>query len=298
MKSGRIFWGIFFVLAGLLLLADRYDFFTIGWEHLWRIWPLVLVCVGAAILLRGSRYRWVALVLGGACLALLVASVLSLSWVGGNWETHRDAREQTFAIPLGQTPGRATMEFEGGAGSLEMRSGDSSLFEATTHASFGEYTFDYDSTGGRSNIRVSFDGGNRKWRIGKLDNYAIVRLHSRPAWNLDLNLGAAKIDLDLSQLTVERLNLNTGATRARIRLGDRAKEAEVEVNAGASSITIDVPESAGCELRIDAPLSSKHFRRFTKVGDGEYRSENYSSAEKKITISVHAGVSSVKVERY
>jgi hypothetical protein len=145
---------------------------------------------------------------------------------------------------------------------------------------------------------VSFEGGHRNWRIGRLDNYAIVRLHSRPAWNLDLNLGAARIDLDLTQLTVEHLSLNTGATRARIKLGDRAKESEVEVNAGASSITISVPESAGCELRVDAPLSSKHFRGFTKVADGEYRSENYSSAEKKISVSVHAGVSSVKVERY
>jgi hypothetical protein len=298
MKSGRIFWGVFFVLVGLFFLADRYDLFTIGWDHLWQFWPLVLISIGAAILLRGSRYKWIPLVIGAACLAILVASIFSFSWVGGEWETHRDAREQSFRIPLSDTLANASLSFEGGAGSLEVSDGDSMFFEATTHASFGEYTFDYDSSGGRRDIRVSFEGSHKGWRLGKLDNYAILKLHPVPSWDLDLNLGASNIDIDFSRLAVERLNLNTGAARAKIRMGSRADDAQVDVNAGASSITIRVPEKSGCEIQVDAPLSSKHFRGFTKVGDGDYETDNYSSAEKKISIRIHAGVSSIKVERY
>jgi hypothetical protein len=289
---------VFFVLVGLLLLADRYGFFTIGWEELWRFWPLVLVFIGAAILLRGSKYRWGALALGGVLLALIIVSVLSFSWVGGDWTLRRDVREQSFSIPFRDSVRNASLTYEGGAGALEVREGSGQLFDATTHASFGEYTFEYDSSGNTDEIHVYFEGQRRHWRLGRLDNYAIVTLHAKPVWALDLNLGAAKIDLDLERLAVERLRLKTGAATAKIKLGALAKQADVDVEAGASSVRIDVPESVGCEIRVEAPLSSKRFPDFKKVGDGEYQTENYYSAEKKISIAVRAGVSSVRVSRY
>lgn len=298
MKPARLFWGVFFVLVGLLLLADRYGFFTIGWEELWRFWPLVLVFIGAAILLRGSKYRWVALALGGILLALIIVSVLSFSWVGGDWTLRRDVREQSFSIPFRDSVKRASLTYEGSAGALEVREGSGQLFAATTHASFGEYSFEYDSSGNTHEIRVFFEGRQRHWRLGRLDNYAIVTLHAMPVWTIDLNLGAAKVDLDLERLAVERLRFKTGATSAKIRLGSLVKEADVDVEAGASTVRIDVPESAGCEIRVEAPLSSKKFPGFKKVGNGEYQSENYYSAEKKISIAVRAGVSSIKVSRY
>jgi hypothetical protein len=69
------------------------------------------------------------------------------------------------------------------------------------------------------------------------------------------------------------------------------------VNAGASSIRIEVPESAGCRVRVEAPLSGKRLPGFEKVGKGEYETENFSSAEKKISLLLHAGVSSIRVTR-
>ncbi len=53
--------------------------------------------------------------------------------------------------------------------------------------------------------------------------------------------------------------------------------------------------AAVCEIRAEAPLSSKDFRGFTKVHSGVYQTDNFDSASKKIYIDVHAGVSSLSV---
>jgi hypothetical protein len=298
MKPGRVFWGVFFVLLGFLLLAARFGFFTIVWTDLWRFWPLVLVLIGGALLLRGSKYSMLMLGLGGGLLAILLVSLFTFSWIDGDWETSRDSREQTFTVPYDTVTQRASLVYEGGAGTVEVHGGAQGLFDANTRTSFGEYLFSVDSIGEGKEIRMTFEGGGHKWRIGRLDHDAVVALRAGPVWDLDMSLGAAKVDLDLSALTVDRLKLENGAARATIRLGDRGKETIVNIDAGASSIRLEVPESAGCELRVEAPLSSKRFPGFEKLGDGEYRTENFSSAERKISVTIHAGVSSIRVTRY
>ncbi|MCZ6777287.1 MAG: hypothetical protein O7D34_12685, partial [Ignavibacteria bacterium] len=70
------------------------------------------------------------------------------------------------------------------------------------------------------------------------------------------------------------------------------------VDAGASSITISVPSSAGCEIRYNGGLSRKRFHEFEKVDTDTYRSENFAWSPRKIYIDINVGVSSVKVIRY
>ncbi len=298
MKPGRVFWGVFFVLLGLLLLAGRFGLFSFDWSDLWRFWPLVLVLIGGALLFKGSKYSILLLGLGGAVLALLLVSLFSFSWIDGGWDLPRDSREQTYTIPYEQGISRASLVYEGGAGTFEIQSGSQALFDAATRSSFGEYEFSVDSTGDGREIHLTFEGSHRGWHIGRMDNTATVMLHPDPAWDLDLNIGAARLDLDLSSLIVDRLKLENGASRTRVRLGERGKETSVDIQAGASSIRVEVPESAGCELQVDGALTSRRFPGFEKVGDGEYRTENFSSAERRISIAIRAGVSSIRVERY
>jgi hypothetical protein len=297
MKTSRLFWGAFFVSLGLLLLADRYDLFTLGWEEVWRFWPLLLIFLGAAMLFRTSHFRTLAIVLGGLALALLVAAFLSFAWGGRDWETRRESRGESFTLPIGDSIKDASLVFQGGAGVLEVREDSSALLQATTHTDYGSYTYEVDSSDGAARIRVAFEGGRKGWRIGWLENDALLLLHPRPSWDLDFELGASRIDLDLTKLAVEHLHIKMGASRSTIRLGDLAPESEVEIEAGVSSLTIEVPEALGCRLRLDAPVSGKKIHGFTKVGDGEYETDNASTAEKRANIFLHAGVSSIRVNR-
>ncbi len=298
MKPGRVFWGVCFVLLGLLLLAARFSLFAICWSDLWRFWPLVLVLIGGALLLKGTRYSMLLLGLGGAALAILLVSLFSFSWMDGEWGPAQETHEQTFTVPYAEGIPRASLVYEGGAGTFDVQGGSGALFDATTRSSFGEYLFSVDSSGEGRDIRLTFSGSHRGWHFWRSGHEANVMLHQGPAWDLDLSVGASRLDLDLSSLVVDRLKVGSGASRAQIKLGEKGKDTDVESQAGASTIRVEVPESAGCEVRVEGALASKHFPGFEKVGSGEYRTENFASAERKISIAIHAGVSSIRVSRY
>ena len=300
MKSSRVFWGVFLVLFGLLLLADRFGYFALDLYGLWRFWPLILVFIGLGLIYRGSTYRWVPVALAGILGALILASLVNLSWGDREWHSDlgRETQTQDFTIGMHSGLERAAFRFEGGAGTLQVRAGEGDLFTAHTTTDVGEYTLNYDSVGGHDDLSLWLEGSHRGWRFGHLENRAEVRLNPGPAWSLDFDMGAASVDLDLTKLSVERLSVDCGASKSVIRLGDRASESEVEISAGASTLRIEVPESAGCEVRIEAPLSSKRLSGFTKVRSGEYQTENFGTAGKSISIRIHAGVSSVRVNRY
>jgi hypothetical protein len=72
----------------------------------------------------------------------------------------------------------------------------------------------------------------------------------------------------------------------------------VNIHAGVSSISVQVPESAGCEISSESGLSSKTFNGFVEGGDGNYRTANFDTASRKIFVYFKAGVSSLKVVRY
>ena len=300
MKLSRVFWGAFLVLLGLLLLADRFGVFVVDLYDLWKFWPLILVFIGLGLIYRSSTFRWVPVAIAGILGAFILASMVNIPWMDREWRTERgrETHTQDFTMNMRPQLERASFRFDGGAGSLNVRAGEGDLISAHTTTDFGEYRLEYDSIGGRDELALWLEGSRRGWRFGRLENSAEVMLNPGPVWSLDFDMGASSVDLDLSKLAVERLTVDCGASKSVIRLGSRAEDVEVDINAGASSLRVEVPESAGCEVRIEAPLSSKRLPGFTKVGSGEYQTENFGSAGKSISISIHAGVSSVRVTRY
>jgi hypothetical protein len=83
-----------------------------------------------------------------------------------------------------------------------------------------------------------------------------------------------------------------------MKLSDKAPSTEVEINAGASSVTLRIPKSARCRVHMDAVLSSEDLTGFTKKSNGYYESDNFNGKGNLINISVDAGMSSVTIERY
>ena len=59
-----------------------------------------------------------------------------------------------------------------------------------------------------------------------------------------------------------------------------------------------VPETSGCEVKLEGALNSKDFAGFKKVSSDLYRTANFDTASKKIFINIDSGVSSLNVDRY
>ena len=139
-----------------------------------------------------------------------------------------------------------------------------------------------------------------KVRLGK-DNYrnnVEMALNEKPEWDLNFDVGAASLDLDLTPYIISKVDIDMGAAALNIKLGDKSDLTRVKIKAGASDIDILIPDSVGCEINSDVSLSSKYYQGFEKVKKDIYRTDNFDSAKKRIYIEIDCGVSSVDVRKY
>src|SRR5262245_47441127 len=75
---GYLFWGIFFVLLGAIPLADREGWIKVGGlGDAWRLWPLIIIGIGVAILFSRTRLALVATVVAALVLGTLAGTALS-----------------------------------------------------------------------------------------------------------------------------------------------------------------------------------------------------------------------------
>lgn len=209
----------------------------------------------------------------------------------------REMTSQTFMERYDPSLHRASLRFISGAGTFTIRDTCADLFQAETSSDFGRYDIDTRTMNDGKDVTLSMEDRHVTLRAGGR-NTVTMKLHQAPVWSLRLELGAAKLDADLSSFNAEDVDVRTGAADVRLRLGERADDCRVRIQAGVSSITVAVPESAGCEISSESGLTSKNFSGFDDRRDGEYRTANFDSAPKKIHLSFKAGVSSLRVVRY
>jgi hypothetical protein len=294
MNTSRIFWGTLWIVAGVLILLAKLDVMTLQVGSLWKFWPLILVLWGISVLTGAKAIR--------ALLAILAALLLGLIIYGvwEEWGSGREPREltnQKFSETYDTTLHHASLRFVSGAGSFTLRDTSAELLRAETITDFGKYEIESVTRNDGRDLTLRLGDHPGPFRAGR-KNSVTMSLHPAPVWSLDLQLGAAKLDADLSPFTVEKIDIKTGVADVRVMLGDRADESRVRIQAGVSSIVVRVPESAGCEISSESGLTSKTFEGFAERGDGVYRTAKFEEASKKIYLSFKAGVSSLKVVRY
>jgi hypothetical protein len=310
MKTKHVFWGVLFISIGLLWLLDHFINFRYEWGELWRLWPIVIILLGVSVMVRNQLVKCVLSGFTAFILAFaLFASVkYGLVYSGNGMEFSFDDNNHglmsyhygvtDYSEPFSSKYEKASLHFKAGAGSFIVQDTTRELFFAHTEGKQDNYTLTKEVS--QNNVDLNFEMAQRHVSIfsGKNRNRVELKLNSDPSWDLDFDLGAASVNFDLSSYITEKVSINMGAASLKLKLGDRAEETRLDLNAGASSIDIEVPEDAACEIKTDVSLSSKHFEGFKSVDDDTYRTDNFNSAKKKIYISIDSGVSSIRVNRY
>lgn len=296
MKTGRVFWGVFLLTLGAAFLLEKFGVLDLHWRYAWQFWPVALIAWGVAVLFGGKTVKLIAVIVAAIVLALVLVAISTFSW--GCDEPGEAAMTQDFHEEYVPGTQRATFRLESGAGSFSIQDTTTDFVEVFTETSLGKYTLDREGDSDAVAFTLQLDGARKSWHLGRTHNEARIHLNTAPVWDIDLQVGAAKMQCDLSAYKVENLNVDCGAASVDLRLGSGVKETMVNIDAGASSLAIEVPAAVGCEVRLEAPLSSKNLPGFTRLSKGHYQSENFDTAGEHCRIDVDAGVSSIRIERY
>lgn len=304
MKTKHIFWGLLFITIGLLVLFNNFGMMNIYWSNVWKFWPVVIVLWGISFLTKNVIIKNVIVASAAILLAVTIfASVKSATDVLSNdieFVIDGDDIEYdvtNYSQPYDSTIQTATFNFDAGAGSFIMANTTDSLIDVVTEGIKNNFSLTHLSADSKSNIDLEMKNTRFSFGKGKMKNKVDISLNTNPVWDINFDIGAAKIDLDLTPYKTENITIDMGAASLKLKLGDKVDKTDLQIDAGASSIEIEIPESSGCEIRSEVSLSSKSFEGFKKISSDLYRTEGFDNAQKKIYIDLECGVSSIKVRR-
>lgn len=267
MNRNSMYWGIVFVVFGGLLLLNNFGIFRF---ELWRVfWPVLVILMGVWVLWQSQSGR-------------------------ESFET-----ETTSVLLDGADQARISMHH--GAGELRVGGGASS-----NELISGSFSGGVKQTSSRSGdrldltLKVPSDGfpfvfAPFLWGPGNRILWD-VQLNPDLPISLEVNNGASDTHLDLSQTQVKELTIKTGASSTKVMAPAQAEYTRVKVDAGAASVTIQVPEGVAARLEVDGGLLGVEVdqNRFPKIGK-IYQSPDYDNAANKIDIKIDAGAGSISL---
>ncbi|MBR9976527.1 MAG: hypothetical protein KFH87_00440, partial [Bacteroidetes bacterium] len=288
MKSGRIFWGSLLLVIGVLGLLHNFLDVTICWSALWKLWPLLLVFLGISVFLRDSKSKWIVIAGIGLLTGVVLFSFVqrgcsgihrAVDGISFNNDGGGQYTAQELHAPWDSAATHALFAFEGGAGKFRIGGTTEEFVSASIRSNISDYSLDTRQDYDMPSFVLNMMDNSVSWKGGNVHNSAHIRLHPDPLWNVDINAGAAKIQCDLREYRIARLDLDAGAADIDIQLGNRADTATVRIQTGASKLRLSVPYDVGCELRSDAALSRRDIRGFVRGEDGIYRSDDFETSD-------------------
>lgn len=298
MKFRNIFWGIILIFIGVLFTMENLNVIDFDWYNMWRLWPVIIILWGISILPVKDiiKIALVMVVLGGSIYYMVNDNVKWRIQDDNYTEISSKAVNQEFQVPYEDSTTTATFHMEMAAGSLSMYEVTDQLVDFRKSGSLIDYRYIVKQEDGDVDVRILMDDDVSY--NSKQKNRIDVKLSPIPVWDLNFEVGAAEVNLDFTSYRIEKLDIEGGAASFNLKLGDLYAETHVDIEAGASSIDLRIPESSGCELKINTVLSGRTITGFEKIDHGLYRTENFDQAENKIYMEVNAAVSSYTIKRY
>ncbi len=305
MKNKDIFWGVILMVIGGLIALRNFDIFYFSWSSFFSLWPFLLIFWGIAIIPVKHSVK-----LGLSIAAIIIAIVMLINSPAHNnhwrfWdyddyteeydEQDEEMNEQQFSDDFSPDIKKAKLKLDAAAGKFRINGSTSKLFDFENKGS-GIYTATTEENDGVPTIDIK--NASRHIHNGDNSNDSWLALNTEPVWDININAGAASLDIDLSDHKVERIDIDGGAAGIKLRLGNTVKKATVKINAGASGIKIRIPEEAACEVRATTVLSSLDMNDFNKIDKNLYRTPGFSDTTNQIFINIDAAVSGLKIIRY
>jgi hypothetical protein len=297
------------IAVGLVLLGNTFGFISwTVWLTMLSLWPLLLVALGIELLGRGLHLDWVRalsnvlLILGLAYGVFVLGpgwnngpAPMSGSFVGGAAYQASAPHETTL------TAGTATVKV--GAIRLAVGAGDQLAAISGGAPNGDEPALSTSVSGGVADVTVS-DPTGRVVLIPLPDRTLTLTLDRSVPWKtLRLDVGAAQVEADLRDLSIGAVDLNVGASSARMWIGKKANDVAVDVAGGATAVTVLVPadaavtvDSKGGLLAVSVPSSFRHLSGIAAFGESSWSAAG--SGGPHIAIAVQSGMASLDIQTY
>jgi len=266
MRHNQLFWGVALVLIGGFMLASQMGIRLPNGMSLMDIfWPLILILGGVWVL------------------------------VGVFLRPSSTNEVQNASIDL-QGANSANLKISHGAGELKIHSGTTA-----NEIAHGSFAGGLEHTATRNGDRLEVQMKPAK----SFTDFPFFGPHTQLDWDvalnaeiptaLTLNVGANKSMIDLREMNITDLKLETGASDTRLTLPARGRF-RADIDMGAAALEVTVPDSLSARIRASLGAADLNINqsRFPRNGS-YYQSPDYDSAANAVDMTIDAGAASIKV---
>jgi hypothetical protein len=255
-------------------------------------WPIIIIILGGIWLLGNMNILRINI---WAMILPILLIALGISILLGNSARTLTAETERLSIPL-EGAEKARIRLGYGAGRVNLSSGaEPGMLLTGTFIGGVEQSTQHEGT----NLSVRLDSpmmvqfpfdqlpSSREWKIG---------MSGQIPMSLEVHAGAAEMNLNLTDLRVTDIQIETGASSTTLLLPSQAGSTRVNIKGGAASFDIRVPEGVAARIRSESAMTDikVNSQRFSRAG-GWYESSNFASATNKVEIEIQMGVGSVTV---
>ncbi|MBV6395564.1 MAG: hypothetical protein HFACDABA_01142 [Anaerolineales bacterium] len=244
-------------------------------------WGAVLILLGVLMLLGAMEYFWpVTLILVGG-------------WILAGAYFRTSAKSESVSVALNGAR-EVALKLNHGAGRLKVTGGASA-----GKALEGECTegirVDSQRSGERLAVRVGADTGMLSFLGNSRGLNWNLRLSNEVPFTLELETGANQSLVDLCDVGVTRLNVQTGVSATEITLPARG-HVTAEAHVGAADLKLRVPPGVAGRIRSQSGLAEIDVdrARFPYL-NGVYESPDFGANPNRADITIEAGVGKVSI---
>lgn len=306
--KGKISTGIWFIFFGVIALLHNFDIINFNFWAILPYWPLLIIALGANLIFQNKSN-------GTFILSFInIALCLFLTYIGitsnnrfnitENFKenitvgTSNDTTDAYSSISTPYDPTIESTKLDLNLGALAITIDSNSTQDLLLHADVNNNNIGLKLTRNDDEGEPKIEVSSVIKRENAKNSRATLALNTNPLWDLTVNMGAVSFKGNLSNHKFSNIEINAGAASIDLQLGMPAvEESRIEINTAASAFKINIPKEAACRVDKTTILSSTKLDGFVKKDD-YYETPNYENADKKYIISLDGVTNSLKINRY
>jgi hypothetical protein len=272
---------------GIILLLENLGYVEWDFWQIFRLWPVLLIVWGLEILLQGR-------LLGRVLTALIVL----IGIIGGIWfmTSSSELRTATSIVYPREDTSSFVLSLQPKVGSVSVGAltDSSSLIEGDISVPKGIRLVEDFSSGNRSRLRLDTLPSSRRWWPGQHESWDL-NLDSDTLLDITVDQGIGDIDLDLSELNVNKANTDFAIASTKIFLPSSGNY-DLHIDGGIGSIILAVPYDMAVHIEVDGGIITRSFPPGFRQTDHVWISPEYDESENKANITVSLGIGTLHVK--
>lgn len=303
MAVGRIRTGVILILIGGILLLNTTGMLDVGvWESIAVLWPLLLIAIGiekifmATDNLKPMAFLSPLIIVATVAYAIVASPGGSIAFSDDD-DFGRNSSDWSVSADPSVTAMDLYMDF--GGGRLKVRGGADTdkLLEGQFYHRGRRPEVQADEDG--ETMHVTLKRRSSSIGIGQRDRERwIVKLNETMPIDLRLDAGGAQVRLDLADILLKRLDLETGAADVDLIIGAKSSEVKCDVSCGAASIDMVIPAGAGLRVDRESAMTSFSTGDIELVESGKYmESPDFDTRSVRVFLNIDFGVSSMRIRQ-